>query len=161
MKFSVFYWTWKFITVFTAPHTAPLSWARWNQSTLSHTIFLWYIFILSFHLCLCFCYCIQFSCCDRHTSLYKTCDVCLEYIQSVTEWQLSQFVWYKRMLSTVVFWVVGLYTVTNVLEENITSIFRTEAVFLWNIGNHLHDKQHHNPEDHNWQLHHHETFHLN
>lgn len=99
-KLSVFYWTWSSLLHSQQP-TLPLSRATWNQPTISHLIFSRYFFILSLHLCLYFCYHIQYSCYDRHTSLYKTYVVSLEYWQSVTEWQLSQYVWYKTMVSTV------------------------------------------------------------
>jgi hypothetical protein len=49
-KFSAFYGTRRFISLFTRSHHCFLSWARWIQSTTSHTISLRSILIISFHL---------------------------------------------------------------------------------------------------------------
>jgi hypothetical protein len=49
-KFSAFYGTQKFITVFTTARHWSLSWARCIQSTPPHTISLWFIHILPTHL---------------------------------------------------------------------------------------------------------------
>jgi hypothetical protein len=49
-KFSAFYGTRVFITVFTRAHHWPLFWARWIQSTPFHPISLPSILMLSFHL---------------------------------------------------------------------------------------------------------------
>jgi hypothetical protein len=52
-KFSTFYGTQRFITVFTTAGHWPLSSVRWVQSTPSHHISLRFIFILPSHLHLC------------------------------------------------------------------------------------------------------------
>jgi len=49
-KFSAFYGTWRFITVLTRARHWSLCWARWIQSTPSHSISLRFILILSSHL---------------------------------------------------------------------------------------------------------------
>jgi len=52
-KFPAFYGTRIFITVFTRASYSYLSWARWIQSTTSHTLSLRLILISSSHLRLC------------------------------------------------------------------------------------------------------------
>jgi len=56
-KFLASYGTWRFITMFTRAHHLSLSWARWIQSTTSHTISLRSILILSSDPCLGFLSC--------------------------------------------------------------------------------------------------------